>query len=67
MATSDDLWVSFASSSGEPITELMASWVFQLGYPVIHATRTENKIHVKQSRFTYLKNEDNESGIVELP
>jgi puromycin-sensitive aminopeptidase len=53
----NDLWESLAGASSEPVSEIMNSWIFQEGHPLVKAEVTENgaKIKLSQERFFYLK------------
>ncbi|KAJ6784883.1 hypothetical protein PWT90_00903 [Aphanocladium album] len=51
--TTDDLWNCLSEASGKPVTELMAPWTRELGYPVVSVSEdAANKtVSVKQNRF----------------
>lgn len=49
--TTDDLWISLAEESGEPVKELMDSWTKQKGYPVLAVTMKDSGLEVKQSQY----------------
>ncbi|KAJ3499160.1 hypothetical protein NLG97_g560 [Lecanicillium saksenae] len=51
--TTEDLWNCLSDASGKPVTEVMAPWTRELGYPVISVSEdaTNNTVTVKQSRF----------------
>ena len=52
-----DLWNALGNTSGEPVAEMMDTWVMQTGYPVVEVetTRGGSKIEVgfSQKRFVY--------------
>ena len=52
-----DLWNALADVSGEPVAEIMDSWVLQTGYPMLDVgiERSEGNInlHMMQRRFVY--------------
>ena len=52
-----DLWNALADVSGEPVAEIMDSWVLQTGYPMldIGVERSDGNInlHMMQQRFVY--------------
>ncbi len=52
----NDLWLALASASQEPVQEIMNSWIFQEGYPLISVTLAgeNNKLTISQRRFLYL-------------
>src|SRR5262249_40730943 len=54
-ATGADLWRCLAEASGEPVGELMRSWVEQEGFPLVSVTMRDvggkTRIEVRQRRF----------------
>ena len=56
-ADTGDLWDALASASGEPVSEMMDTWLHQTGYPYLDAEieRQDSGITVSvaQRRFTY--------------
>uniref|UniRef100_A0A0N4Z7I7 Aminopeptidase n=1 Tax=Parastrongyloides trichosuri TaxID=131310 RepID=A0A0N4Z7I7_PARTI len=50
-----DLWKALAEASGKNITEMMATWTKQMGYPVVSVSEeidgTSRKLHFKQRRY----------------
>ena len=56
-AETGDLWEALAAASGEPVSEMMDSWLNQTGYPYIDATigrgDTGIEVSVQQRRFVY--------------
>ena len=52
-----DLWNALADVSGQPVAEIMDSWVLQTGYPMLDVgiERSDGNInlHMMQRRFTY--------------
>lgn len=50
-ATTEDLWNSLGAASGKPVRQMMNTWVRQVGYPIIEATRVDSKIRLSQRRF----------------
>lgn len=55
-----DLWDALETSSGEPVRALMDSWIFQGGYPILHASLAKNgtTLRITQKRFRYLQDDD---------
>ena len=50
-----DLWDAIeAEAGGEPIRELMDSWIFQGGYPLVSATSLDGEVEISQQPFSYL-------------
>ena len=54
-----DLWHALGEASGEPVAEIMESWIYQGGYPRLSAARTtDGKIAVFQEHYRFLDNGD---------
>ncbi len=54
-ADTKDLWVSLGKVAKQPIPELMDSWIFQPGYPLITAElKGDSELALTQQRFTYI-------------
>jgi puromycin-sensitive aminopeptidase len=53
-----DLWDALEESSGEPVRATMDSWIYQRGYPLVSARRTERGVRLTQQRFAYLPSDD---------
>ena len=56
-ADTGDLWDALASASGEPVSEMMDTWLHQTGYPYLDAEIERQDscitVSVAQRRFTY--------------
>ncbi|MBC7997003.1 MAG: M1 family peptidase, partial [Leptolyngbya sp.] len=54
-----DLWDAIEEKSDQPVRQMMDSWIFQGGYPVVHASREESGKSwlITQHRFFYLPEE----------
>lgn len=50
-ATSEDLWEAIGQASSLPVKDLMKSWVFQPGFPILRTTRGGRDLTVSQHRF----------------
>jgi puromycin-sensitive aminopeptidase len=51
-AAGADLWSHLEKASGQPVGELMKSWVVQAGFPMVELSIEEgNKARLRQSRF----------------
>jgi puromycin-sensitive aminopeptidase len=54
----EDLWLALAQASGLPVREIMNSWIFQKGHPLIDVTiNGERAVKFTQKRFFYLASE----------
>ncbi len=52
-ADTPDLWQALEAETGEPVGEIMSSWIYQGGYPQILATRNDNgEMVLSQRRMT---------------
>ena len=50
-ATGSDLWKSIEEISKQPVSRIMEAWITKQGYPVIHATKSGNRIKLSQEQF----------------
>ena len=73
-ARTQDLWAALEEESGQPVTEIMDSWVKQTGYPVlrVEAARGSSDVQVSlsQERFVYdrlLGDEDPNPEVWQVP
>jgi puromycin-sensitive aminopeptidase len=46
-----DLWAALEAESGEPVGEIMDTWIFQGGYPAISVAKTDSGVKLSQKRF----------------
>ncbi len=49
-----DLWDSIESATGQPVRQIMDSWIFQPGFPIVAARRVGERVTLTQQRFSYL-------------
>ncbi|MFB3737815.1 MAG: M1 family metallopeptidase [Candidatus Velamenicoccus archaeovorus] len=54
----EDLWDAIEEGTGEPVRRIMDSWIWQGGYPVVTAERTDQALALSQERFRYLGGDD---------
>lgn len=67
-ASSQNLWQSIGTAAPEvPVTELMKTWVFQPGFPVVTVNRTNGKTAVSQERFFGMPGEKTDSSAWKIP
>ena len=56
-ARTHDLWNALGEASGEPVAEIMDTWVEQIGYPVVHVESDRSgattELRLSQTRFVY--------------
>jgi aminopeptidase N len=50
--TTADLWLALSKSSGQPVTEMAASWTEQPGFPLVNVTRNFGALKLTQERFS---------------
>ncbi len=65
-AESSAYWQGIEEATGEPISEMMKTWIYQPGYPLITVQKTGNNLHCEQSRFTFLDISSSEIWIIPL-
>ncbi len=52
-----DLWSSIESVAHLPVGQIMESWIFQKGFPLLTVSREDNLLRCRQERFSYLEAE----------
>mgnify|MGYP001228587325 CR=1 FL=1 len=52
-AETSDLWSALSDASGQPVGDVMDSWIKQTGFPVLSAIRDKDKVSISQERFLY--------------
>ncbi|MEN8040979.1 MAG: M1 family metallopeptidase [Actinomycetota bacterium] len=50
----NDLWAALEAESGEPVGQIMDTWILQGGYPRLTVDRTETGYQLKQEHFRFL-------------
>jgi puromycin-sensitive aminopeptidase len=53
-----DLWDAIEHTSGEPVRQLMDSWIWQPGYPLVTATVDGGDLVLDQHRFAFGETQD---------
>ncbi|MEO6457463.1 MAG: M1 family metallopeptidase, partial [Chloroflexia bacterium] len=61
-ASGADLWRHLQNAAGQPVTEIMESWVNQEGYPVLKLSLDGTTLKVSQQRFFSSPNPSGERG-----
>ena len=56
-AETTDLWDSIEAVTGEPVRQMMDTWIFQGGFPLISASVQNSSMTLSQSRFSFLPDE----------
>ena len=49
-----DLWAALEAESGEPVAEIMDTWIFQGGYPRLTVETTGDGYRISQEQFRFL-------------
>ncbi len=49
----NDLWDAIEATSGEPVRRIMDSWIWQPGYPLVHASLVDGSLLLAQQRFRF--------------
>lgn len=64
-----DLWNALEASSKEPIGEIMDSWIFHEGYPMVTAEMDSDgkTLVLSQQRFFYLPDADKKEQLFQVP
>jgi puromycin-sensitive aminopeptidase len=57
-----DLWDALEAETGEPVRAAMDSWIFQGGFPLVHATTDGHRVRLEQRRFAYRDADDSGDG-----
>ncbi len=63
-AETSDLWRALSETSGEPIDEIMTSWVFQGGHPLVSASLAGNQLTLSQTPFRFLGRATDDNGAI---
>jgi puromycin-sensitive aminopeptidase len=58
-AETEDLWLALQEVSGEPVADVMNTWIFQGGHPLVAVDALPEGIRLSQSPFRFL-NEDSD-------
>ncbi len=67
-AATDDLWQALEDASGKPVSELMARYTRQKGFPVVIASLEEDNIlSLKQKRFIFDGSTDPSNPLWHIP
>jgi puromycin-sensitive aminopeptidase len=53
-----DLWAALEAESGEPVAEIMDTWIYQGGYPRVTVSASDRGYEISQERFQYLGESD---------
>jgi puromycin-sensitive aminopeptidase len=59
-----DLWDALEETSGQPVREVMDSWIWQPGYPLVSAVLEGDELVLTQQRFAFGESSDASSWLV---
>ena len=48
-----DLWDAIEEASGEPVRQMMDSWIFRPGHPVVSVEHVDGALALRQARFSF--------------
>ena len=48
-----DLWDALEAASGEPVRQIMDTWIWQGGFPLVTARAEDGRVHLDQQRFRF--------------
>lgn len=65
-AAGEDLWNTMDTASGKPVSQLMKSFITQIGFPSLFVNLLGATLSVRQERFSFKQNKDNEKWFVPL-
>ena len=65
-AESTAYWKGIEEATGAPIADMMKTWVYQPGYPLIEVGRRGNNLFLSQRRFSYLANNSTDIWMIPL-
>ncbi|MHA2330225.1 MAG: M1 family metallopeptidase, partial [Candidatus Hodarchaeales archaeon] len=59
-------WQGIENATGEPISDMMKTWIYQSGYPLLTVRKSGNHLSIEQSRFSYLPNSSENLWMIPL-
>jgi puromycin-sensitive aminopeptidase len=59
-----DLWDSIEAATAQPVRQIMDTWIFQGGYPILSAGVTDSTLNLAQRRFRYWGDDFGEQWLV---
>ena len=62
-----DLWAALQEASKEPVVEIMDSWIFHPGHPMVAVELSGTSVKLSQQRFFYLKDEAEGKQLFQVP
>jgi len=60
----NDLWDAIEETSGEPVRQMMDSWIWQPGYPLVTASLDGGELVLTQQRFAFGTSENDATWLV---
>lgn len=65
-ATSHDLWEALETASSKPVAAMMENWIGQPGFPLVMVRKEQNRLILRQQRFTYLREPSEQRWLIPL-
>lgn len=62
-----DLWEGLDGASGQPVGDIMDTWILQGGYPQVDASLVDGGLHLRQSRFMTLPERSDDARLWQIP
>jgi puromycin-sensitive aminopeptidase len=66
-AETTDLWDAIEESTKQPVREMMDTWIFQGGYPMVSVDATADGVTLSQQRFYYLSEGERKEQLFHVP
>ena len=66
-AEGSDLWNAIGHVSKQPVDKMMKTWINQMGFPIVSATRKNSTLLLKQSRFLLEETKSSKKGVWSIP
>lgn len=66
-AETTDLWDAIEESTKQPVREMMDTWIFQGGYPLVSVEATATGVKLSQQRFYYLSEGERKEQLFHVP
>jgi len=66
-ATGEDLWNSIGKISKKPVKSMMNSWIKQVGFPIVEASKKNSRLILNQQRFLHESDKKHQKGLWQIP
>lgn len=65
-ASTNEYFIPFDKAIGAPISDMMKTWVYQPGYPLVEAKRENNELVLSQKRFSFLNQHSDQLWMIPI-